>query len=85
MHELLSYMKAGGDILKGIQLFKRREWFEQLGSSHPLYQISVTCLQDEPEPRWEMSRIIDELREISKKHSKDFPKVMDLLKEIKQL
>ena len=60
------------------------EWFEQLGSQHPLYQISVICLQDKPEPRWEMSRIIDELRNISKKHSKDLPKLMDLLKEIEQ-
>ena len=31
-----------------------------------------------------MSRITDELRNISVKHSKDHPKLMDLLKEIEQ-
>ena len=82
MRTLLLQRREGGDAMEGIQFQKRRQWFEQLGSEHPLYEISVICLQDEPGPRWEMSRIRENLGEISKKHSKDFPKVMDLFREI---
>ena len=81
MRTLLQQIR-GREALEGIQFQKRRQWFEQLGSEHPLYQITVICLQDEPRPRWEMSQIRENLGEISKKHSKDFPKVMDLFREI---
>ena len=82
MRRLLQQIKEGGEALEGMQFQKRRQWFEQLGSEHPLYEISVICLQDEPGPRWEMSRIRENLSEISKKHSKVLPKVMDLFREI---
>ena len=84
MRTLLLQRREGGEAMEGIQFQKRRQWFEQFGFEHPLYQIRVICLQDEPDPRWEVSRIRENLSEISKKkHSKDIPKVIDLLRNIK--
>ena len=84
MRRLLQQIKEGGEALEGMQFQKRRQWFEQLGSEHPLYEISVICLEDIPELRWGMDKIIDELRRISKNHSEDLPNLIDLIKENKQ-
>ena len=71
-----------GKPMEGLQFQKRRQWFEKLGPQHPLYQICVICLQDQPEKRWEMSQIREELSKISK--TSDLPKLMDLLRENEQ-
>ena len=66
-------------ITHGVQIVKRKEWFEKLGYDHPLYQVISMCLQDKPEHRWEMDKVRKEINKISNKPP---PKLVDLLKEI---
>ena len=65
-------------ITHGVQIVKRREWFERLGYDHPLYPVIAMCLQDKPENRWEMDKIRKEMGDVSNKPP---PKLINLLKE----
>ena len=45
-------------IPKGaIQIFKRKEALEKLNEDHPLLEIILTSLNDDPENRWEIKKI----------------------------
>ena len=65
-------------ITHGVQIVKRKEWFEKLGYDHPLYQVIAMCLQETPLKRWEMDKVRTEMNKLS---SKPPPKLIDLLRQ----
>ena len=67
-------------ITLGVQIVKRKEWFERLGYDHPLYPIIAMCLQDNPHKRWEMEKVRKEMNTL-KMSNKPPSKLVDLLKE----
>ena len=67
-------------ITHGVQIVKRKEWFERLGYNHPLYPIIAMCLQDKPHERWEMDKVRKEINTL-KISNKPPSKLIDLLKE----
>ena len=71
-------------ITHGVQIVKRKEWFERLGYDHPLYPIIAMCLQDKPHERWEMDKVRKEMNTLQMSN-KPTPKFVDLLKEIEVL
>ena len=66
------------EITHGVQIVKRKEWFERLGYDHPLYPIIAMCLQDNPHERWELEEVRTEMNEMS---SKPPPKLIDVLRQ----
>ena len=71
-------------ITHGVQIVKRKEWFERLGYDHPLYPIIAMCLQDKPHERWEMEKVRKEINTLQISN-KPPSKLIDLLKEIEVL
>ena len=65
-------------IIHGVEIVKRREWFDRLGYDHPLYPIIAACLQDKPHERWEMDDVRTEINEMC---SKPPPKLIDVLRQ----
>ena len=68
------------EITHGVQIVKRKEWFERLGYDHPLYPIIAMCLQDNPHERWEMDKVRKEMNTLQMSN-KPPSKLIDLLKE----
>ncbi len=52
---------------------------EQMTKSHPLYQLAINCLQDEPKVRPSTADLNKTLNQLSTKHPKD---VASILKEV---
>ena len=65
----------------GLQAHKRKQWLDQLGTSHCLYKLIVNCLQDEPGHRPSMTELYTELEGLCQQRPKTLSMVARLLED----
>jgi len=64
---------------------KRRDWVDQVGKSHPLYELITACLQDVPDRRPTTSEINNSLKQLSKCHPRRFQDIMEMNQHLSRL
>ena len=70
---------------KQMQVAKRREALEQMGTKHPLYSITVRCLSDTPDQRPASRDLVGKMEELCKKHPLPRKNVLQTLCENQEL
>ena len=76
-------LRAGkdGQLLVSLQVQKRKKWIKMLGDDHCLYQLICTCLNDNPDKRYDMKTSRELLEKTMLENDCAVPQLMELMKD----